>query len=182
MWKPDHRGGQTAIVVYEIGRVGYALYKWMNSEWYKAQAVIRVADVEVKSVMDEVERGIDFEVHSVAEAISAQTMDVIENNTTKRRVRARAPFRAFLIKAGKAKFGLPNVTDANRLCIRKYLYDLCLAHGVIARHIAENVDFATEMVFIPTSWELQSAATHKTITSKTKAKVLGHLRDGRAQA
>jgi hypothetical protein len=166
---------QSAFVVYEIGKIGYHLYKRYHADWYKAQKIVAAADVEIKSVMDEVENGIDLEVQHIADAISSQTMDVIENNTTKRRVRAKAPFRAFLVKAGKAKFGLPNVTDGNRMCIRKYLYDICVSHGVIARHIAENVDFATEMVFIPTAWEMRNAAMSDTKTVRTKARVMKHL-------
>lgn len=162
--------------------MGYGLYKRYYADWFKAERIIKEAEVEVKIVLDEIEKGLDFETHQIADAISSQTMDVIENTTVKRKVRAKAPFRAFLVKAGKAKFGLPNVTDANRMCIRKYLYDLCVSHGVIARHIAENVDFATEMVFIPTTWEMKTAAITKTETTVNKQKVMRRLRGAKLDA
>jgi hypothetical protein len=173
---------QTAFVVYEVGKLGYGLYKRFYSDWFKAKEVVAKVDVEVRDVLNEVENGFDFETDQISEIISAQTMDVIENTTTKRKVRAKAPFRAFLVRAGKAKFGLPNVTEANRMCVRKYLYDICISHGVVARHIAENVDFATEMVFIPTAWEMRTAAITKTNTTKGKERVMRQLRGAETSA
>lgn len=95
--------------------------------------------------------------------VSALALDTIETSgKVKRRVRAKAPFRAYLVKIGKAKFGRLRNSEANRLCVRKYLFDACVEHGVMARHIMDNVDFATEMVFIPSASELARLAIKHT--------------------
>jgi hypothetical protein len=92
----------------------------------------------------------------------------------RRRVRRKAPFRSYLLSCAKAKFGCPTDNTANRLCVRKYLVDLCHNHGVIARHTAENVDIVAEMVFVPTRAELVAAAARRT-SYTSKQSVLGSL-------
>jgi hypothetical protein len=66
-------------------------------------------------------------------------------------------------------------TNANYLCVRKYLYDQCVEHGVLARHIAFNVDFAAEMVFVPAAWELRQAAVQGDKLVKHRCAVEGAL-------
>jgi len=149
---------QAAFVACTIGKIGLTLYKrWMAPRW-AADRYLAKADATTRVIMEEVENGHDFEVHQLTVDISSQTMDTPENSTTKRRVRSKAPFRAYLVRSGKAKFGLMKRTPANVMCVRKYLYDLCVVHGVIARHICENVDIASELVFIPTAHELETLA------------------------
>jgi hypothetical protein len=177
----DHMSSavHSAFIVFGIGKIAYSHYKkWMAPTW-AAQKIIREADSIARVVMEEVNNGIDFELHHVTEVVSSQTMDVIENNTVKRRVRSKAPFRAYLVKAGKAKFGLVKYTPANKMCVRKYLYDLCVSHGVLARHIGENVDLACELVFIPTASELQAMAMQESAYGKYKNQVKSRL--GRAE-
>jgi len=46
---------------------------------------------------------------------------------------------------------------------------------VIARHIADNVDFVSEAIFVPTDEELKSAAVHRTVKAKAKCTLLARL-------
>jgi hypothetical protein len=75
-------------------------------------------------------------------------------------------FRNYLIRMGKAKFGCPRKNEANRLVIRKYLYDLCTERKLIARHINEHLDIAVAIVFIPSKDELVAEALSNTERSK----------------
>ncbi len=77
-------------------------------------------------------------------------------------------FRNYLVQEGKAKFGTPTRSSANTLVVRKYLYDKCREHGVLARHINENLDFAVEMVFVPSENELIAAAVRHTESTKLR--------------
>jgi hypothetical protein len=78
----------------------------------------------------------------------------------------RGLFRNFLVRMGKAKFGCPKRSEANRMVVRKYLYDLCVERKLIARHINEHLDIAMALVFIPSKEELISEAMSQTGRSK----------------
>jgi hypothetical protein len=113
----------------------------------------------VAKLSEEIMEGSDLTLDEVTVEVDDGVLDTIDvGSKKKRRPRARAPFRSWLVKVGKAKFGTPRKTEGNRMCVRKYLYDHCVEHGVLARHVWENVDIATEMVFVPTDMELQCAA------------------------
>jgi hypothetical protein len=81
-------------------------------------------------------------------------------------------FRKYLVREGKAKFGCPKVTEANRLTIRKFLYDLCRERGLIARHIADHLDVATALVLVPSRVEIQAAAILKTAKTRNARDLL----------
>jgi hypothetical protein len=61
------------------------------------------------------------------------------------------------------------------MCVRKFLYDACVSHGVLARHINENLDFAVEMVFIPTKSDMIRMAMRKTAAVSDCTKVAALL-------
>jgi len=158
---------QTAVIgytLYNIGRLTYARC------FGRRAALITQAERMVQKIVDELDNGAEYEIDDVTAVVAPNTMDAVDIKTSvKRRVKAKAPFRSWLVKVGKAKFGLPSRTEANRMCVRKYLYDQCIDHGVLARHIWENVDFATEIVFLPTSTEMVTAALqHSKIVKNNK--------------
>jgi hypothetical protein len=93
----------------------------------------------------------------------------------KKAVRHKGRFRNFLVTQGRAKFGCPRRCEANRLVVRKHLHDVCVEHGLIARHINDHLDFATEMVFIPTKNQLLAQALSHTELSRLRAEVLRDL-------
>lgn len=59
---------------------------------------------------------------------------------------------------GKARFGPLRYSEANRLVVRKYLYDICVQKKMRARHIAEHLDLAVQVVLVPSKSELVAAA------------------------
>jgi len=124
-----------------------------------------------------VTNGIDFVEDVLLEQCTDAIDTAVTTAVTKRRiVRAKAPFRAYLVRCGKAKFGSLKRTTANIMCVRKYLYDLCVEHGVLARHISENLDFATTLVFVPMRDDLRAHAIMKTLVVSeafSLAKLLG---------
>jgi hypothetical protein len=161
---------QTAVITYGVFKIAKMTYSRLFGH---RDALISQAQRMIESVSSEMEYGMDLEIDEVTDAVPQTVMDSVDTKTTqKRRVRRKAPFRAWLVKVGKAKFGLPNRTEANRMCVRKYLYDQCVDHGVLARHIWENVDFATEMVFIPSKVELVVAASKHTQHAKSKGSMM----------
>lgn len=88
--------------------------------------------------------------------------DCLDETKKRKYIRHNGLFKSYLVQQAKAKFGTPSRTSANVMCVRKYLYDECLRHGVVARHIAQNLDFAVEATFMPTDAELMAMAVRKT--------------------
>jgi len=61
-----------------------------------------------------------------------------------------------LVLEGKARFGRLSRTEANRLVVRKYLYDMCTEKGMRPSHIVSILDLAVDFVFIPTPSEVRN--------------------------
>jgi hypothetical protein len=111
------------------------------------------------------------------------TVDVVELLSKKaigRAVKHKGVFRNYLVQTGKAKFGCPTRNEANRLVVRKFIYDLCTDHGLIARHINDHIDVATELVFIPSREQLTALAMAHTELSKVRLGVSDDLGGPRA--
>ncbi len=120
---------------------------------------------------------------------AAQAQKVVEKSSTvcvedslanpepdvKRAVKHAGSFRNFLVKSGQAKFGCPTRNEANRLVVRKYLYDICVDHGLLARHIVDHLDIATELVFVPSNNILVAAAIRHTQLSVARQEVYNDL-------
>jgi hypothetical protein len=139
---------------------------------------ISEANSEVTEVIREVELTSESNIDDVTESVSATAIETLDDTVKARRVvrkRQKAPFRAYLVKIGKAKFGCPRRNEANLMCVRKFLYDACVSHGVLARHINENLDFAVEMVFIPTKSDMIRMAMRKTAAVSDCTKVAALL-------
>ena len=86
-------------------------------------------------------------------------------------VKHRGSFRNYLVRCGQAKFGCPVRNEANRLTVRKYLYDLCVERKLIARHIVDHLDIATELVFVPSRNQIIAAAIRHTELSQARNEV-----------
>jgi hypothetical protein len=161
-----------ALSVVGIGAVavagaGVLLYRW----WVRdadLRAIVAKADaalVDLTSPSDELD---------VDELIEDDRIVDFSSEKPKR-VREKAPFRKYLYRQGKAKFGTPSCNSANRMVVRKFLVDVCKQHGVIARHIADNVDFVTEAIFVPSDDELVSMAVSKTSTAGKQRDIMRRL-------
>jgi len=77
-----------------------------------------------------------------------------------RRIKRRAPYLRHIVSEAKIKFSvyrLSDYTEANRLCVRRFLADTMRDHNVRPSHIMALLDRATAMVFIPTKTEVDGA-------------------------
>jgi len=161
--------GQTVAIGVGIVKVGIALFKHFNRHRIHAEKIITAVDQEIKDVVDYVNTDLVLDLDDVTDKESSAALDTVDVTIVTRRSvkrRCKAPFRAYLVKTGKAKFGLLKRTQANYMCVRKFLYDQCVQHGVLARHINDNLDFATELVFVPMKSDLQRLAIKKTYRTK----------------
>lgn len=144
------------------------MYQYYNRYQRRARTIIADTNVEVEQTMQCIMSTTPVEINDVTEVVVATAIDSVDNKVTniKRKVskHQKAPFRGYLVRIGKAKFGLLQRNEANRMCVRKYLYDACIEHGVLARHIGENIDFACELVFVPTKDDLTRFAISKSKT------------------
>lgn len=166
-----------AVVAFKCAKllVQGAWYLYKKTDCYKVSQLQKEAEVEVQEVFDSLRDNVTETIDDVAEITTAGTVDTMDKtNAVRRKVkrRHRGSFRAYLVRIGKAHFGNLANTQANRLCVRKFLYDACVDHGVLARHIVENIDIATELVFVPTDNELRYRAVHKTNTVKRQLRLL----------
>jgi hypothetical protein len=99
--------------------------------------------------------------------------DVIDKVT--KRVSKKPLFRSYLVQMAKGKFGTPKRTKANTMAVRKFMVDLCLEHGIVARHITANVDIATALVFVYSKEELLAKAIARTELTQMRASVAQEL-------
>lgn len=172
---------QSLVIAHGLFKVGMKVYQYYNRHQRMANKVISDTNVEVEQTMQCIMSTTPVEINDVTEVVVASAIDSVDNKVTniRRKVRnyQKAPFRGYLVRIGKAKFGLLQRNEANRMCVRKYLYDACIEHGVLARHIVENVDFASELVFVPTKDDLTRFAISKSktvIDARIVSDLLGH--------
>ncbi len=143
---------------------GSLSYGWMKHWWNRKSlreryiAAAQEQQVEVELAGDEHNLDQDLELS-------------IAGVEGKRTVKHRGVFRNFLVRSGHAKFGCPTRNEANRLVVRKYLHDLCVEQGLLARHIADHLDIATELVFVPSRQHLTAAAIRHTELSRLRREV-----------
>lgn len=104
--------------------------------------------------------------------------DCVDSGKKRTYVRHKALFKSYLVQQAKAKFGTPTRSAANMMCVRKYLYDECVKHGVVSRHIAQNLDFAVEATFMPTDAELLALAVRRTKLFQDRVDVRAALGGG----
>lgn len=149
--------------------IGKLSYGWVKHWWTKKS----LAEKYISAAMEQ-----QCEIETVGEEhnLDADLELSVDGPPAKRVVRHRGVFRNFLVRSGQAKFGCPARNEANRLVVRKYLHDLCVEHGLLARHIADHVDIATELVFIPSRQQLTAAAIRHTELSKLRHGVMTDLR------
>ncbi len=160
-----------AIIVGKVG-YGYVVNWWKRRNLHKKY--IKVAEDDLN--LTERITNNDNDDHIDIEDVLA-TVDIEERTPVRRRVRHRGLFRSYLIQVGKAKFGTPTRTAANTMCVRKFLYDECVSHGVLARHIVDNLDFAVEAVYVPSRSELLAKAVRHTKLAEIRSAV-GKKLDG----
>lgn len=108
--------------------------------------------------------------HETVEEVHAEALDLLlgsdpehtQVDVVKAATRHRGSFRNYLVRSAQAKFGCPLRNEANRLTVRKFIYDLCVEHKLLARHICDHIDIATELVFIPSRNQLLACAVRHT--------------------
>jgi hypothetical protein len=150
------------------GKVMYSSVRhWWGARTLRQLYVARAGDIQN-----------EFEVNIMAtEGDEPTEVENLVDTKTKSVPRKHAgSFRHYLVNQGQAKFGCPARNEANRLVVRKHLYDVCLDAGLIARHINDHLDIATELVFVPSRKQLTALAiahTDLTITRRMVSNDLG---------
>lgn len=137
---------------------------WWNKKTLKEAYISRAATVQNQ-----------YELAEVTPEESLEIVELLEQKAVGTAVRKKAAFRNYLVMAGKAKFGCPVRNESNRLVVRKHLHDLCVDRGLIARHIIDHLDIATELVFIPSREQLIALALPHTELSKIRVGVSNDL-------
>ncbi|UQZ09608.1 hypothetical protein [Freshwater macrophyte associated tombus-like virus 3] len=124
------------------------------------------------------ERMIDLASQVQTKIETSMQVDDVDMVTTEVRQRSSHTglYRNYLIRMGKAKFGTPECNAANRMAIRKYLYDICREDSVRPRHINEHLDIAVAMVMVPTETEIVAAAIAHTASTQAKCSLMKGLR------
>lgn len=162
-------------VVALTGVAGKLVFSSVRS-WWNRKTLRELYIQEATRVQNE------HEIIAVAESSDDDT--VTERHLTdeqpKRATKHRGSFRNFLVQKGQTKFGCPARNEANRLVVRKYLHDVCCDSGLIARHINDHLDIATELVFVPSRAHLISLALAHTELSRTRRSVRDDLGGPRA--
>jgi len=141
-----------------IGVLGYRY--WQDRH---LRRVVNDASAQIQEVFSVDEDEVDY---------LETSLPVIPKLVAKRH---NALFRNFLLREAQAKFGVIRDVEANRLVVRKYLYDICVARNVRTRHIVENLDFSVSTFFIPTHDRLVALAVPKTTAYKAAVGVLAAL-------
>lgn len=164
------------VIGISVIKTGIAVFNYLNRHRRSAERIIRKTNTEVVDVIRQYDNNLLPEIDDVTAVVRPTTIDTLDHiQPIRRRVRIKAPFRAYLVRCGKAKFGQIRISEANRLVVRAYLYNICVSHGVLARHIADNLDFATRMVFVKLKSDLVEMAVNKTKTVKDCASVAAYL-------
>jgi hypothetical protein len=161
----DYTTTSAPALAVTVGVLCYKWYKHWRSHKTLAERFVCTA-TQVQSTVDTVS-------DSQKDQLDTKLKDPECSSKTK--TRHHGVFRNYLVASGQAKFGVPKRNEANRLTVRKYLYDLCKEHGLLARHIVEHLDIATELVFIPTRPQLIAAAVRSTDKSMERLEVYRQL-------
>lgn len=153
----------TAVALSAV--VGKLVYKsasfWWNAKSLKEKYIIAASSLQL-------------EHEAIRQSIAGDDETEFEKSLVEEPSKAhrkKGLFRNYLVQQGQAKFGCPIRNEANRLVVRKYLLDICLDHGILARHVSENLDVATELVFVPSRDHLLALAVAHTDLSVTRLKV-----------
>jgi len=154
------------------GKLSYTHVKnWWNAKSLKERYIVRAATLQ--NLHETITQAEDLTTETEVEQL-------LEKRAVGMAVRHKGYFRHYLVQSGQAKFGCPVRSEANRLVVRKYLYEVCVERGLIARHINDHVDIATELVFIPSREQLTALAIPHTGLSVIRHKVNHDLGGPRA--
>lgn len=102
-----------------------------------------IVDRNIETLASDIMQGVD------SNAASAK-MDIDNMGST----RKSGPFIAYIVVQAKAEFGLLKRLEANRLMVRKFLLELMKAQGMRPTHIAQHLDIAVAMVFVPSDSDI----------------------------
>lgn len=99
-----------------------------------------------------------------------QEPDCGEPDNKRSRPRTRAPYAKFLFDMTRARFGVPNDTDANRMVMRRFLHDYMERRRNRPYTISTTIPIVMEMTFVPTQQdlELKRAIAHPSIVSRKR--------------
>lgn len=154
------------FVLFKVYKVlEYLVLKWWNKGPSAAQMYILEAERQIN----------DMEMNDDMGAELTDDDYFVDAKAEFKKVKHHGLFRNYLVSCGRAKFGSPSRTNANLLVVRKFLYDCCKEHGVLPRHIQTNLDFAVEMIFMPSREELLARAVRHTKVYQERTRIRDEL-------
>jgi hypothetical protein len=165
---------QAAANVALVGVTSHFVYSYIKKWWLGNRITKRYIAMaaEMQAVTERCDCPLDLN-----EATYVEILDIKKPEKESRRPK-HGYFGSYLVQQGKAKFGTPARSNANRMVVRKYLYDICTDAGLKARHIIDHLDIATELVFVPSRVEIVAMAVQHTKQTKSRVKTATEL--GRA--
>jgi len=167
-YSPHFAAGALAVT---IGKVAFNCGRyWWSKTTLRELYITRAADAQISN-----ELVTDDEAAELQELLEVSLTSEFPEAVKKRIRKHRGSYRNYLVQVGQAKFGCPSRNEANRLCVRKHLFDTCVADGLLARHINDHIDIATELVFIPSRSHLTAAAIRHTELSRLRLGVMQDL-------
>lgn len=165
--KPKPRHTMHIFTLLRIGTIavrvvtGVALTRRILKQVTAGAAREAVAhEVYAKATMEVVEQVADDGDAVFAMASSKEEADVQASSSH----HGRRRLRAVLVQEARAEFGAPRpdvmkgvVHEATRIKVATYLRKLCRDRNVRTQHIAENVDAAVSLYFVPTRRDIKLA-------------------------
>lgn len=162
--------GSSVILAAQLVKTGYV---WGKYWWTRKSDAVKYIELAQEHCLLDEKISVTSDTLMIEDCI--ESVDIVVTENPRKRVKHHGLFRNFLVVSGRAKFGCPVRSGANLLVVRKFLYDVCTEHGVLARHIAQNLDFAVELVFVPTSADLLARAVRHTKVAKKRIETRNEL-------
>ncbi len=167
-FSPHYAAGALAVT---LGKLAYGCGRY----WWNKRTLREIYVARASAVQLEYEAVTDEQADNLDEIIDRALSDGATKLEKTAARRHKGVYRNHLVQVGQAKFGCPTRNEANRLTVRKFLYDTCVSDGLLARHINFNIDVATELVFVPSRHQLTAAAIRHTELSRLRQGVLTDL-------
>ncbi len=128
------------MIIYILFAIIICLLYW----WYN-KTPRNIVPQHVETLVSEVLR--------IAESEDITVKDAVEHARGAGRL-PRVTFTASLVNEARAHFGSLRMIESNRLMVRKFMRDKCVDHGVRVSHIAQHLDSAVAIFFIPTESDI----------------------------
>lgn len=145
----------TIATTYFICRCAYRLWCWFRV--LVVPLTVQKLAYEVIDAAENSEELDEGDVKAACKAPSAQGKHA-----------RRTRYLPLLIRAMKAQEGLIKDNAANRMMLRKKIFNHATEYGLRPTHIQEIIDIAIEMVLLPSDKDIQAAQVRRTNAVKSR--------------